>query len=107
MSYPGVDERIYELRRNFHEGSFVDCQQRRSVIGIADEAASTARSVAIAEMNGEYDAQHSLVGQMPPPIDASPDEIAWAALNTPPKKESEWRYLKKSPDSDNLRSSTD
>ena len=107
MSYPDVDERIYELHQNFHDGAFVDCQQCRSVIGMVDEAAETARSDTIAEMNRKYDAQHSRVGQMPPPIDASPDEIAWAVLNTPPKKESEWRYLKKSSDSDDLRSSAD
>ena len=31
---------------------------------------------------------------MPPRIDASPDDIAWAILNTPPKKN--WRYLRES-----------
>lgn len=29
---------------------------------------------------------------MPPRIDASPEDIAWAILNTPPKKN--WRYLR-------------
>ena len=100
MSYSNVDEKIYDLHQNFHEGAFVDCQQCRSVIGLVDEVAETARTAAIAELNREYDEEPSRVGLMPPPIDASPDEIAWAVLNTPPKKESEWKYLKKKRDSD-------
>lgn len=30
---------------------------------------------------------------LPPPIDDSPENIARAILNTPPKKPDEWRYL--------------
>ena len=32
---------------------------------------------------------------MPAPIPDTPDNIARALLNTPPKKEGEWDYLKK------------
>ena len=31
-----------------------------------------------------------------PPIPASPDAVAQALLNTPPKKRDEWKYLNKS-----------
>ena len=31
---------------------------------------------------------------MPEPIDDSPENVARAILNTPPKKKDEWRFLK-------------
>ena len=34
---------------------------------------------------------------MPEPIPDSPENIAKAILSTPPKKDSEWEYLKKYP----------
>ena len=92
MSCPNVDERIYERHQKFHEGAFVNCLQCRSAIGIVDETTETARTVTIAEIQTEYRVERKPgrpAIQMPPPIDASPDEIAWAVLNTPPKKESE------------------
>lgn len=30
---------------------------------------------------------------MPEPINDTPENIAWAILNTPPKKADEWRYM--------------
>ena len=32
---------------------------------------------------------------MPPPIPATPEAVAKAVLNTPPKKDGDWRYLKR------------
>lgn len=103
MAYLNIDEKIYELHQNFHDGAFVDCEQCRSVIDIVDEATETARTSTIAGIQTEYSVERRPgrpAIQMPPPIDASPDEIAWAVLNTPPKKESEWKYLKKARGSD-------
>ena len=34
---------------------------------------------------------------MPEPIDDSPENVAWALLNTSPKCDDEWDYLKKHP----------
>ncbi len=34
---------------------------------------------------------------MPEPIDADPEDVARAILNTPTKREGEWDYLKKYP----------
>ena len=34
---------------------------------------------------------------MPEPIDDAPEAVARAILNTPPKREDEWEYLKKYP----------
>ena len=31
---------------------------------------------------------------MPPPIPDTAENIAWALVNTPPKREDEWEYLK-------------
>ena len=31
---------------------------------------------------------------MPEPIPDTPENIAWALVNTPPKREDEWEYLK-------------
>ena len=89
MPYENVDEKIYELHQNFREGTFVDCRKCRSVIDIINEASETDRTDTIAEIQTEYSVEHrpgrhSL--RMPPPIDASLDEIAWAVLNTPPRR---------------------
>ena len=35
--------------------------------------------------------------KMPEPIPDTPENIAWALLTTPPKKEDEWDYLKDRP----------
>ncbi len=32
--------------------------------------------------------------KIPEPIDDTPENIACALVNTPPKRESEWKYLK-------------
>ena len=32
---------------------------------------------------------------MPPRIDDTPENVARAVLNTPPKKRDEWRYMKR------------
>lgn len=31
-----------------------------------------------------------------PPIPASPEEVGFALVNSPPRKPSEWKYMKKS-----------
>lgn len=32
---------------------------------------------------------------LPEPIDADPEDVAFALLNTPPKREDEWKYLRR------------
>ena len=50
-------------------------------------------------MNGEHPDQKRGPGRpprpMPPRIDASPEAVARMLVTTPPKKEEDWRYLKR------------
>lgn len=42
--------------------------------------------------NGRRHGERTL--EMPPPIPDTPEAVAKAVLNTPPKKNRDWRYLK-------------
>lgn len=55
---------------------------------MVDEVSESARTALIAEIQTEYSVELP-ADSMPPPINASLDEIAWSVLSTPPKKESE------------------
>ena len=90
------DQQIYDLHINYHAGAFVDCGECGAIISVVDKAIEAVRDSTVAEMKVAYEPRRPTT-DMPTPIDATPEDIAWAVLNTAPKKN--WRYMNR--DSDN------